>query len=81
MCGGRIEVLPCSRIGHIFKSVSHKFPSGHSVLRNLNRVVEVRLSAQVLFSSLRVLSDCAACFNFFLLLAAHCSIAGVDAGV
>ena len=41
MCGGRIEVLPCSRIGHIFKSVTHKFPSGHSVARNLNRVVEV----------------------------------------
>ena len=43
MCGGRIEVLPCSRIGHIFKDVSHKFPSGHSVARNLNRVVEVWL--------------------------------------
>jgi len=41
MCGGRIEIIPCSRIGHIFKAVSHKFPSGHSVWRNLNRVVEV----------------------------------------
>ena len=43
MCGGRIEVLPCSRIGHIFKSVNHKFPSNHSVAKNLNRVVEVQI--------------------------------------
>jgi polypeptide N-acetylgalactosaminyltransferase len=43
MCGGRIEILPCSRIGHIFKSVNHKFPSDHSVSKNLNRVVEVWL--------------------------------------
>jgi len=43
MCGGRVIVVPCSRIGHIFKSVSHGFPEGFSVSKNLNRVAEVWL--------------------------------------
>jgi len=44
MCGGRVLVVPCSRIGHIFKVVSHGFPEGFSVSKNLNRAAEVWLS-------------------------------------
>lgn len=45
MCGGRLEVVPCSRIGHVFRSQSpYKFKDrnpGETIARNLNRVAEV----------------------------------------
>eukprot|EP01147_Barroeca_monosierra_P005213 gene5213-8815_t len=45
MCGGRIENVPCSRVGHIFRSTNPvKFKNndpGTTILRNLNRVANV----------------------------------------
>ncbi|MFH4980575.1 hypothetical protein AB6A40_007284 [Gnathostoma spinigerum] len=44
-CGGRIEILPCSHVGHIFRKASpHDFPgktSGSILNENLLRVAEV----------------------------------------
>jgi len=45
MCGGRVEILPCSHVGHIFRKASpHDFPdNGTSTILNANlvRVAEV----------------------------------------
>nr|XP_048718345.1 polypeptide N-acetylgalactosaminyltransferase 10 isoform X3 [Caretta caretta] len=42
MCGGRMEDIPCSRVGHIYrKYVPYKVPTGVSLARNLKRVAEV----------------------------------------
>ena len=47
MCGGRIEILPCSRVGHIFRKVTspYTFPKGvrETLSKNLNRLAEVWL--------------------------------------
>uniref|UniRef100_A0AC35G9P1 Polypeptide N-acetylgalactosaminyltransferase n=1 Tax=Panagrolaimus sp. PS1159 TaxID=55785 RepID=A0AC35G9P1_9BILA len=45
-CGGRVEILPCSHVGHIFRKASpHDFPngktSGNILNSNLVRVAEV----------------------------------------
>ncbi|KAG7273447.1 LOW QUALITY PROTEIN: hypothetical protein CRUP_032695 [Coryphaenoides rupestris] len=42
MCGGLMEDIPCSRVGHIYrKYVPYKVPGGVSLARNLKRVAEV----------------------------------------
>lgn len=42
MCGGHMEDIPCSRVGHIYrKYVPYKVPGGMSLARNLKRVAEV----------------------------------------
>uniref|UniRef100_A0AAY4EVG7 Polypeptide N-acetylgalactosaminyltransferase n=1 Tax=Denticeps clupeoides TaxID=299321 RepID=A0AAY4EVG7_9TELE len=42
MCGGRMEDVPCSRVGHIYrKYVPYKLPGGVSLAKNLKRVAEV----------------------------------------
>ncbi|XP_068185874.1 polypeptide N-acetylgalactosaminyltransferase 5 [Antennarius striatus] len=53
MCGGEIEILPCSRVGHIFRGQNpYSFPKDRqkTVERNLARVAEVWLDEyKVLF--------------------------------
>ncbi|XP_076808999.1 polypeptide N-acetylgalactosaminyltransferase 4-like [Clavelina lepadiformis] len=41
MCGGRIEILPCSHVGHVFKARSPHHITADVVLRNKRRVAEV----------------------------------------
>ena len=44
MCGGNLEILPCSHVGHIFRATQpYKFPKGNTqtFLRNCVRVAEV----------------------------------------
>ncbi|XP_072552930.1 polypeptide N-acetylgalactosaminyltransferase 6-like [Salminus brasiliensis] len=43
MCGGQLEIVPCSVVGHIFRSrTPHTFPKGMEVIvRNQVRVAEV----------------------------------------
>ncbi|XP_062422357.1 polypeptide N-acetylgalactosaminyltransferase 6-like [Pungitius pungitius] len=42
-CGGQLEIIPCSVVGHIFRKKSpHSYPKGRSVVsRNLVRLAEV----------------------------------------
>lgn len=42
-CGGQLEILPCSVVGHVFRSKSpHTFPKGTQVIsRNQVRLAEV----------------------------------------
>ncbi|XP_077481082.1 polypeptide N-acetylgalactosaminyltransferase 6 [Stigmatopora argus] len=44
-CGGQLEILPCSVVGHVFRTKSpHTFPKGHEVItRNQVRLAEVWL--------------------------------------
>ena len=47
MCGGSIEMLPCSRVGHVFRPrfpysfPNHRGGDGDVVSRNLMRVADV----------------------------------------
>lgn len=43
MCGGRLEIVPCSHVGHVFRKRSpYKWRSGVNVLkRNSVRLAEV----------------------------------------
>ena len=42
MCGGGVEILPCSRVGHVFRSPPYQSPPG-SMDHNIVRVAEVWL--------------------------------------
>lgn len=42
-CGGQLEIIPCSIVGHVFRTKSpHTFPKGTQVIaRNQVRLAEV----------------------------------------
>eukprot|EP00053_Salpingoeca_punica_P008941 m.79982 g.79982 ORF g.79982 m.79982 type:complete len:288 (-) comp14811_c0_seq1:267-1130(-) len=45
-CGGSLEIIPCSRVGHVFRSrapYEYKKDPGLTIQQNLNRVAEVWL--------------------------------------
>merc|ERR1712187_437509 len=41
--GGRVIFVPCSRVGHVYKAVNHRFPRGESLHKNYKRIAEVWL--------------------------------------
>lgn len=45
MCGGQLEIVPCSRVGHVFRKYTspYKFPkgTGMTLAKNFNRLAEV----------------------------------------
>ena len=49
MCGGRIEIIPCSHVGHVFKSRSvHNIPQD-VILKNKRRVAEIWMDDYIQF--------------------------------
>lgn len=45
MCGGSLEILPCSRVGHLFRTMTYSFDGDKQKItaRNNVRLVEVWL--------------------------------------
>ncbi|KAK1875713.1 Polypeptide N-acetylgalactosaminyltransferase 5 [Dissostichus eleginoides] len=61
MCGGEIEIIPCSRVGHIFRGQNpYKFPKDRqkTVERNLARVAEVWLDGTRTSSTATATTTC-----------------------
>merc|ERR1712046_325996 len=44
MCGGKLEILPCSRVGHVFRSEYPYEVTAEAFYKNTNRVAEVWLN-------------------------------------
>jgi len=46
LCGGSVEISPCSRVGHVFRpTIPYGFPAGpaQTLIQNANRVAEIWL--------------------------------------
>lgn len=52
-CGGRLEIIPCSRVGHVFRQFRpYGSPSGEdTATRNAARVAAVWLDEYQVFSA------------------------------
>ena len=46
MCGGKLEILPCSRVGHVFRSEYPYEVTAEAFYKNTNRVAEVWLNEE-----------------------------------
>ncbi|KAH9524661.1 Polypeptide N-acetylgalactosaminyltransferase 3 [Bulinus truncatus] len=62
MCGGSLEIIPCSRVGHVFRSsLPYSFlrDTEEVVLRNLGRVASVWMDdyAEVFYSAVNMPKD------------------------
>jgi len=59
MCGGRLEIIPCSHVGHIFRKRSpYKWRSGVNVLRrNSVRLAEVWMDEYAQYYFQRIGND------------------------
>lgn len=70
MCGGRLETVPCSHVGHIFRRRSpYKWKSGENVLRkNSVRLAEVWLDGYKKYYYERIGNDRVNGDRCFLLL-------------
>ena len=71
MCGGRLEIVPCSHVGHIFRKRSpYKWRSGVNVLRrNSVRLAKVWMDDYAQYYYDRIGNDLV-CIEFFLLTSA-----------
>ncbi|TFK07383.1 regulator of nonsense transcripts 1 [Platysternon megacephalum] len=46
LCGGSVEILPCSRVGHIYRNhIPHTFPNEEAAVRNKIRIAETWLDS------------------------------------
>ncbi|XP_024065357.2 polypeptide N-acetylgalactosaminyltransferase 15 [Terrapene carolina triunguis] len=46
LCGGSVEILPCSRVGHIYRNrIPHTFPNEEATVRNKIRIAETWLDS------------------------------------
>ncbi|XP_061442156.1 polypeptide N-acetylgalactosaminyltransferase 15 [Rhineura floridana] len=46
LCGGAVEILPCSRVGHVYRtSIPSRFPDEEAVERNKIRIAETWLDS------------------------------------
>ena len=75
MCGGKLEIAPCSRVGHIFRSTQpYKFPEGNvkTFLRNCVRLAETWLDGYKEVSPLM----CDKCMHTDV-YSAHCQPTGI----
>ncbi|XP_022838081.1 putative polypeptide N-acetylgalactosaminyltransferase 9 [Spodoptera litura] len=58
MCGGSLEIVPCSHVGHVFKkNISSAFPAQETIRRNLVRLAKVWLDEYAKYFYERIGND------------------------